>query len=193
MFSNSGNCYNILLTNSINFFTIQNISDGQFYRSIHNTWSTLPPNLEYPDCKQPDIRCPANVWAVWVSSITWRCHMWSALWWWHMSWRFSWPDIPPTTCGMFKATLLFVTIMSNLPTIRAVPENNERRALLLNCRLSTMTKRHISNIRQMSAVLSTFPWSTDFLVKDIKTLLKNEHYSVCSQRLFQLCYETCCL
>ena len=35
-----------------------------------------------------------------------------------------------------------------------------------------------SNIREMSAVLSTFPWSTDFLSKDMDSIVMDEPYSV---------------
>jgi len=39
-------------------------------------------------------------------------------------------------------------------------------------------KDHCSNICQMSAVLSMFPWATDFVMKEVKTILTNEHYLV---------------
>jgi len=41
-----------------------------------------------------------------------------------------------------------------------------------------LMKHVVSDLWRMSAVLSTFPWATDFLVKDIKGILMNGLYSV---------------
>ena len=50
------------------------------------------------------------------------------------------------------------------------------------CEISTkpvvLMMHIISHVRLMSAVLTTFPWATDFIVKDIQTIFNDRLYSV---------------
>ena len=77
------------------------------------------------------------------------------------------------------STFLPIMMMNNPPTDYNITHDDAMWAPGFSLYIYTFFWRwRISHLQQISMVLSTFPWTTDFLVKDIPEIVKDRQYLV---------------